>query len=374
MKILICSPEYPPLYSSGIGNVVYYIKKELESDGITCDVCSTLGSNIELCGGHYIRKFANMRAIYVTYYWYLAGKYVNANGYKYDLIWAHDPMPFFLKWFPEKIPLLITFHTILSNYLQFSKYPKILLQFINKLERDTLSLYNKKFSIVAVSRKVEDEILELGASQSHVHFIPNGVDINEFKPTINKTAMREKLGLPVDDIIILSLGKIKEQKQPLKLIELFSEIEKKVDKATLVIIGKGHILEEMKSYSKKLDINNIIFLGYVDSTWEYYTCSDYYIMTSSYEGLPLTLLEAMASGLPAIVSNIPNLEFVTNKDCGITIDPDNIPDSVSKIVNLFDNRDYEEISMNAKSFCQEYDWSRIAKLYQAEFHNLIKER
>jgi len=372
MKILVCTPEYPPLYSSGIGNVVYSLKRELELLNIDFDICSTIGSDIELCVGPISKKFVNFRSIYVSYYWYLAKNYVSSNSGKYDLIWVHDPMPFFLNKIPKDTPLLITFHTILSNYLEYSRYPRPILKYIKKLERNALENCTENTAIVAVSKKVADEILQLGANRRNVCVIPNGISTDEFKPSQDKMAFRKMLGLPEKDIILLSLGKIKEQKQPLKLIKIFSELEKRINNIHLIVIGKGHLLEKMKSYSNAIGIKNVTYLGYVSSTKEFYAASDYFIMTSSYEGLPLTVLEAMSSGLPCIVSNIPNLKFVEESGSGITINPDDTHSCADKMIELFKSNDVDLIAENARSFCLKFDWSKIAELYSAEFLKLKK--
>ena len=102
IKILVCVAEYPPYNSSGIGNCVYYLANQLKKRGVDCTVCSPAGSDMEFCNGSIIKKFANfyvggIRLIYGTYFWYRVNKYLKMNSCKYDVVWIHNPTPFFLK-------------------------------------------------------------------------------------------------------------------------------------------------------------------------------------------------------------------------------------------------------------------------------------
>jgi glycosyltransferase involved in cell wall biosynthesis len=103
----------------------------------------------------------------------------------------------------------------------------------------------------------------------------------------------------------------------------------------------------MKDLAEKMGLRKVLFLGHVDHDRDLpdlYACADYYLMTSEYEGLPLTLLEAMASGLPCIVSDLPNLEIVRDADCGIVVD------FTDQTVALADIRDYLKLDRSSWSW------------------------
>lgn len=181
--------------------------------------------------------------------------------------------------------------------------------------------------------------------------------------TVTKLFLREKLGLPKHDLILLSVGKLKEQKQPLKLIEVFSLIEKDLDNSTLVIVGKGDLLNKAKDFARRRGVERIIFSGYVKETKYYYASADYYIMASSYEGQPLTLLEAMSSGLPCIVSDIPNLRFIEDIPCGIVVSF-NDPDECSKKILRYITKDSRTDGLNGRHYCLNHaSWQKIALKY-----------
>ena len=114
-------------------------------------------------------------------------------------------------------------------------------------------------------------------------------------------------------------------------------------------------------------------MGYLDEKDknDLYACSDYYIMSSKYEGQPLTLLEAMASGLPCIVSDIPNLRIVEEADCGIIVDFSNKEKAAHGIIDYI-KQDNSEHGKNARKYAEEHlDWSIIAEKYLRQFENML---
>jgi glycosyltransferase involved in cell wall biosynthesis len=90
-------------------------------------------------------------------------------------------------------------------------------------------------------------------------------------------------------------------------------------------------------------------------------------MTSNYEGAPLTLYEAMASGLPCIVSDIPNLDIVQQSNCGIVVNFDDVETAAKKILTYME-KNISEHSDNARKFAEkELDWGIIAQRYKEMF-------
>lgn len=376
MRLLVCTQEYPPgdhssgIGSSGIGNVAYNVVEQLKKMGIKCIVCSPNG-DIKLGSSKLIAKTG---IVGLLYYWHCVSKYFRGKENDFDAIWLHNPL--FLRKHPFKKGL-ITIHTTYYGYMIQRLNPKIYYTISSKIERYCLNKINEETRLTAVSPQVYDELEEIGINQERITYIPNGVNTQRFRPTDNNKMLRKKFGIPEDSLIILSLGRLSEQKQPQKLIEVFSEIEKEGKDITLVIAGKGELLEKTKELAKQKNLRNVMFLGYVDhekDASDLYACSDYYIMTSKYEGQPLTLLEAMSSGLPCVVSNIPNLMIVKEANCGVIVDFDDVRKASHNIIEYL-KRDNSEHSRNAREYALNHlDWEIIARIYLEELEEVLSKQ
>ena len=368
MRILVCTSEYPPNYSSGIGNVAYNVVEQLKKLGVECTVCSPNG-DIKL--GSY-RLIEKLGIIGLLPYWHQVSKYFKGKNDDYDAVWLHNPL--FLKKNPFQRSLVTIHSTYYGKWIQ-GLTPMIYNKIASKIERYCLNKMNKA-QFTAVSRRDCDDIKEAGIN-CKITYIPNGVDIEQFKPSDDKKMLRKKFELPDDDSVILSVGRLVKHKQPYKLINVFSRIKEEREGVTLVIAGRGELFEPLKKYTMKKDIKNIKFIGFVpdNDLPDLYACSDYFIIASKYEGGEpvLTVAEAMASGLPCIVSDIPNLRFIKGAKSGIVVDFNNIEKAAEEIIKYLskDNSDHLE---NAREYTvNNFDWKIIAGMYLEELERIVSQ-
>lgn len=338
--------------------------------GVDCTVCSPTGPDIKLGSSKLIEKSG---IIGLLYYWYRVSKYFKENDF--DVTWLHNPL--FLSNNPFQRSL-VTIHSTYYGKMIQEVNPKIYYKFASKIERYCLNKTNEKVKFTAVSLQTCKELEEIGINKERMTPVPNGVNINLFRQSNNKQILRKKFNIPKDDLIILSLGRLTEAKQPLKLIEVFSMIEKEMKDVTLVIAGKGELLGKTKEFAKQKKLKNVKFLGYVNYEKEapdLYACSDYFIIVSMYEGGEpvLTVAEAMASGLPCIVSDIPNLRFIEGAKSGIVVNFSNEEKAAEEIIEYL-KRDNSDHSKNAQEYAvNNLDWKMIAGRYLDEFEKVLSD-
>ncbi|MDI9339440.1 MAG: glycosyltransferase family 4 protein [Sediminibacterium sp.] len=175
---------------------------------------------------------------------------------------------------------------------------------------DVLSSYGKRYAelfqiakaIIVVSNDMKLQLLNLQCPLSKLHVLPYGVDVGFFKPDPAKQKKYD----------FVYCGRFVEKKSPLKIMECFSKINATKQDANLVMIGDGELLEDCKGLAGRLHLEKRIrFTGALrpDEVLNIYQESKIFInhsvktASNDSEGTPLTILEAMASGLIVLASN-----------------------------------------------------------------------
>ena len=165
-----------------------------------------------------------------------------------------------------------------------------------------------------------------------------GINVKEYQDVkVDKEKIRNALGFKKDDFICIGIGRIEANKNYEMTIK--GIVKANIDNCHLIICGEGPDKESIKNLSKQLGIENKIHLiGYRNDIKELLSISDCYISTSKREGLPRALMEAMASGLPCIVSNIRgNSDLVENEVNGFLVS--NTEDLKKYLFMIYDNKE-----------------------------------
>lgn len=158
---------------------------------------------------------------------------------------------------------------------------------------------------------------------SKVAQIPYSVDIDLYKPVSSeeKTGLREKLHLWQEGRIILFVGGINVRKGVHILLDAFISLEKKYPDIKLVIAGPTYkydkkYIDDIKNKIKDLNLSGKIILteDNISNVYDYMKCSDIFVLPSKQEGFPISILEAMSSGLIVIGSDIPEIARAQIKD------------------------------------------------------------
>jgi glycosyltransferase involved in cell wall biosynthesis len=156
---------------------------------------------------------------------------------------------------------------------------------------------------------------------SQIEYVPGvGIDIKRIDNVcINKSAKRQELGIGEKDFVILSVGEVNKNKNQALVVKGVNAIGS--DTLHYIICGKGPCENRIRKLSQKLKIEkNIRLVGFRNDVIEIYKMADAFVFPSKREGLSLALMEAMASGLPCIVSDIRgNRDLIENNKGGIHI-------------------------------------------------------
>lgn len=150
---------------------------------------------------------------------------------------------------------------------------------------------------IAPSQWMSDMALSSGMFAEAPHVIPNGVDVNIFRP-VQKEAVRRKLSLPSDrKIILLSAGSILDRRKGSRFaIEALHRI-KDINPFLLVI---GNMGGEAHSLFSEFDYHSTGYIGNTELMANYYAAADIFLFCSLADNMPLVILETMASGVPTV--------------------------------------------------------------------------
>ena len=169
--------------------------------------------------------------------------------------------------------------------------------------------YGKFDSLIGVSTKARNYFKQPGMLPDMPSvIIPNAIDKEKFQnrsiSDAQKLALRESYGIKNDEIMMLFVGRIGEEKRVFELLEVCKNVIKKNNKIKMVFVGNGPAYEDMvKKAEPEINSKQIIFTGFIEWTKvsDYYASADLFVTTSLSEMHSMTILEAQLSGLPIVV-------------------------------------------------------------------------
>ena len=198
-----------------------------------------------------------------------------------------------------------------------------------------------KYTDTLITINKEDyEIAKNKFKAKRVEHIPGvGLDINKFRNVVvDKVGKRQELGLPEDAFVILSVGELNKNKNHEVVIRAIAKLNN--PNIHYVICGKGALEPYLKKLSTELGIGGKVhLLGYRQDIAEICKTSDIFTFPSLREGLPVSLMEAMACGLPVICSNVRgNRDLVQSQINGYLLDPNDVEDfgkAIDKLISKY---------------------------------------
>jgi len=153
------------------------------------------------------------------------------------------------------------------------------------------------------------------SNSKNISLIPRGVDINHFSPKSKNLNLLEQLLIPKTEKVILTVANLVPVKGIEVLLDTFELLSKNNNNITLLIVGENNneYGTTLKKKSKRMKFNHkILFIGKVQNIVDYYSIADIFILPTlkKGEGCPVSLLEAMACGLPVLASDIPGIQDI----------------------------------------------------------------
>jgi len=219
-----------------------------------------------------------------------------------------------------KLPVVITYHTLLEDYAHYGRpLPEPLVRWF--VRERTRKFCNQCDLVISPGRSIVPVLRSYGV-RAPIVVVPTGVDIKP--PKLTKEEARRVLGLPRGPLV-LYVGRVAKEKNIPLLLRSFAEVAPKVPEAKLVVVGGGPLLPEAKRMALNLGVaKRTVFVGFVprERVPLYYSACDLFAFPSTTETQGLSVLEAIAHGLPAVTVNVNGAgELITQGVDGFVVPP-----------------------------------------------------
>jgi glycosyltransferase involved in cell wall biosynthesis len=179
-------------------------------------------------------------------------------------------------------------------------------------------LLRRAACFVAISAVIEQEYLAMGVPASRIATIPNSVDPARFHPVdeVARTALRDRLGIPPRCRVVVYTGRLVTTKGLPSLLRAWSAIAAMRSDALLVLVGDGGLdfrncEDDLKTYVRDHALEgSVLFTGSVNNVHEYLQAADMFVFPSEREAFGISVVEAMACGLPIVTTAVDGIRDV----------------------------------------------------------------
>jgi glycosyltransferase involved in cell wall biosynthesis len=245
-------------------------------------------------------------------------------------------------------------------------------------------IYLEKFcalmsdKLIAVSKEdIKKGIKHKIAAEDKYVLIRAGINTDFYKKFIPNPNFRKELGIDKNAKIVVTIGPFKPQKNLGDFINAAAIAAESVENIVFLIVGDGEQRGKLESMIKNLNLKNkVILLGWRTDIAEILTASDVFVLTSLWEGLPCTILEAMCCLKPVIANAVDGIkEIISENQTGFLIEPCNYKSTAEKIVYLLTNEPIlKKMGQNAKnSIGQEFNIDHTVKQHEKLYLQLYKK-
>jgi glycosyltransferase involved in cell wall biosynthesis len=237
-------------------------------------------------------------------------------------------------------------------------------------------LWSRTDQLLSVSAPLADRMSSLvGLPRQKIEVVANGVDTGRFRPTRERQAeCRALLGLPMDGLLLGMVARLVPVKNCLGVLHALARLRHEGLDVSLALAGEGPLRDELAQKTRDLQIADCVyFLGNVADVEQFYPAIDIFVLNSHSEGMSNTILEAMASGLPIVATDVgSNPELIVAGRTGMLVPPGDVDLLAETLAGLIRRPALmEDLGVAARRRAeQEYSLDRMAHEYECVYERL----
>jgi glycosyltransferase involved in cell wall biosynthesis len=236
--------------------------------------------------------------------------------------------------------------------------------------------FNHADAIASEGDLQTQEIIDLfKVPKEKIFFLPDGVDLDEIEKKIEETTItKEDLKINDANIILMNVNRLEPNKGIPYLIDALKILNGELD-VRLILVGTGSEEKNIKRQIKSLGLEEKVlhFKNIPDEKmFQLYTLADISVTPTLYEGLPLVVLEAMATGKSIVASNVSEVPQVVKDGInGFLVPPSNPNAIANAVLKIYDKNLFMKMGKKSREIVEKYDWSIIAKMAIKKYEELI---
>ncbi|MFA6306904.1 MAG: glycosyltransferase [Patescibacteria group bacterium] len=271
----------------------------------------------------------------------------------------------------NKLPIIGTNHTAISEFIKLVPFRP---NFLKKASLDyAVWYYNRCDFVTAPSQSVFKEMLVYDFNKPH-KVISNPIDIDTFCPSGEKLKYKKKFNL--SDNTIIYAGRLSLEKNIEVLIRAVALAKEKINDINLAIAGSGQLEDELKRLARELGVEKEVkFFGTLSKIdlAKLYQAAEVFSIASTSETQSLTLMQAMACGLPAVAVDARALPEYVNEKNGFVVKAGDEKSMAEKFILLLENNELrEKLSRGAAEYVRQFSAPNIAKEWEKLYSETIK--
>lgn len=209
------------------------------------------------------------------------------------------------------------------------------------LEKLLANITTYIFSVNEIDRR---RLINWGIDSQKVVTLPNGVDFRKFVDKFNEPGLRRRIGVPEDGLLVMQVGRLAEQKDPLSFIKGAETILKIYPNTWFAMVGDGPLMGVVKKMVQQKGLSDKVWLlGHVPEAYRLIAASDVVTLTSRWEGTPYSIIEAMAWHKPVVVTAVNGCkELVLDGKTGFVVERGNIDQWTKCLGSLLESKKLRE--------------------------------
>jgi glycosyltransferase involved in cell wall biosynthesis len=290
---------------------------------------------------------------------------IHAHDYKSDLF------AYLVKWLlPKRVAVMSTAHAWVMVGFKGEIYRRL-----------DLSLMRRFDHLIAVSHATKGEMVNAGIPANVVSVIHNSIDTDAWSPKRLSGTFREELGLGRAFPVIGYVGRIMPEKGLETWLRAAALVTQRMPQARFVLVGEGKdnvTLGELKRLANQLGIaDRIYFPGYRSDLLSVYSAFDLFLLSSRREGLPNSILEAMAMGVPVVTTDVAGAkEVVLDGETGYVLPQGDVGGIAHALTTLAENeRLRNRVSQTARDrLVHEFSFSNRLQRIETLYETVVQTR